>query len=201
MKITNPAFLLSLTLLLSTIPSSTSIEVINSLSQLPYDENDHLSTHIFAYTSSGCNEIDHDPAAKDGMLGHTFIKLEGQAAEDVFGHLPKQQIATTTDYNNDNNEDGEEQRNNDCKAVCLEKGTPKQVIARPLPHRYWRNGVVDQDGDGKRVEEMERAVDFLYSDGCGRVEYGFVNYHDSVSWFVLSGCLTLIYLFVVEGRA
>ena len=61
--------------------------------------------------------------------------------------------------------------------------------------------MVDQDGDGKRVEEMERAVDFLYSDGCGRVEYGFVNYHDSVSWFVLSGCLTLIYLFVVEGRA
>jgi len=47
-------------------------------------------------------------------------------------------------------------------------------VARPLPHRYWRFGEKDDEGEMVNVPNIR---DFLTSDSCGQVEYGFVNYH------------------------
>ena len=52
----------------------------------------------------------------------------------------------------------------------------QKVVARPLPHRYLNRGKkVDED----EVIQINRLSDFLTSDSCGKVEYGFVNYHDN----------------------
>ena len=133
---------------------------ISSLDALPYDSNDHLATHVLAVPSRCVETVDYRLA--EGVLGHRLYALEGgsEAMGAVFGHLAG---------------DGDEK----CMAACLERGTPRSVVARPLPHRYWRDGTVDQDGDGQRMEEMS-LLDFAYSDGCGKVEYGMVNYHDQV---------------------
>ncbi|KAL7502996.1 hypothetical protein ACHAXN_000852 [Cyclotella atomus] len=155
--------------------SSSSIPTISSLDSLPYDENGHLSTHILAIPSR-CSEKLDDPRVPSGIFGHRKVLLEGEASAAVFGHL----------LGDDDGGDDDEAK---CAAVCLEKGTIRSVVARPLPHRYWLDGAVDQDGDGRRVEEMT-LLDFVYSDGCGKVEYGMVNYHErpvSVYWVSTSG--------------
>lgn len=69
-----------------------------------------------------------------------------------------------------------------CAAACLEKGTPRYSVAQPMPHRYWINGKVDDlDGDGNEIVETLDFNEFMSSEGCGRVEYGTVNFLDDVS--------------------
>ncbi|KAL7476247.1 hypothetical protein ACHAW6_002120 [Cyclotella cf. meneghiniana] len=138
------------------------IPTIRSLDDLPYDANDHLATHVFAYPSRCSSVVSYEHRIYSNIFHHKFVSLAGEALAAVFGHL-------NSAHQNDDDA-------SDCMAVCLEKGTPKSVVARPLPHRYWRNGAVDQDGKGTDIEQMS-LVDFLYSDGCGKVEYGMVNYH------------------------
>jgi hypothetical protein len=135
----------------------TSTRTINSLDELPYSDN-HLASHVLAYTSS-CTETVESSGIQDGTFGHAFYILQGQASAHVFGHL--------------NYSTG-------CTVVCLERGTPRALVARPMPHRYWINGAVDLDGDGREIEKMD-LNDFVNSDGCGQVEYGVVNFLDEVS--------------------
>ena len=174
---TSSRWLLSALLLKSTLPiisandeesssSSGVIPTISSLSSLPYDANARLSTHVLAFPSR-CIDALSDPRIPDGIFHHAFYALEDDALHDVFGHL--------------NLEDGETLK---CAAVCLEKGTLETVVKRPLPHRYWVDGTVDQDGDGRRVDDMT-FMDFVFSDGCGKVEYGMVNYHENVSFLYI----------------
>jgi hypothetical protein len=139
--------------------ASAAPSVIRHLDDLPYDSENHLASHIFTYTSSCTSAIDASEI-KEGIFSHEFYLLEGEAAVGVFGHLPS--YPTT------------------CTAACLEKGTPRSVAARPMPHRYWINGIVDIDGDGKTRVHLD-LLDFLGSDGCGEVEYGFVNFLERVS--------------------
>jgi len=158
-------WLLPLLLLLhQSAPSvaSADIPTISSLNDLPYDTNDHLVTHVFAYPAR-CSESLRDSRLFNGIFHHAFYALTDDAERRVFGHFSSE---ADTDAN--------------CMAVCLEKGTLKSVVARPLPHRYWNGGQVDRDGDGTHVVQMD-LMDFMYSDGCGKVEYGMVNYHERVS--------------------
>jgi hypothetical protein len=134
-----------------------STRAIKSIDELPYSDN-HLASHVLAYTSS-CTETVESSGIKDGIFGHVFYMLQGDASARVFGHL---------------NSAG-------CTVVCLEKGTPRAVIARPMPRRYWIDGAVDLDGDGSEIVKMD-LNDFLSSDGCGQVEYGVVNSLDGVSF-------------------
>ena len=156
---TKAAWALALLTLLPPATPSDPTPTISSLSALPYDTNDRLSSHILAVPSHCIDTVDYRLA--QGVLGHHLYALTNEATNAVFGHLNPQP--------------------DECLAACLEQGTPRSVVARPLPHRYWREGKVDQDGDGERVEEMN-LMDFVYSDGCGKVEYGMVNYHERVSW-------------------
>lgn len=141
---------------------------ISSLTELAYNEDNRLSNHFFAYPAGKCASlIDSDEKIFDGQWGHEFVALEGEAYGDVFGHLegvdgsagPPTEVDTFMD----------------CLAVCLEKGTLQSVVARPLPHRYWKEGVVMDEKEPVEVPNMNR---FLTSDSCGQVEYGFISYHD-----------------------
>ncbi|KAL7449332.1 hypothetical protein ACHAWC_001400 [Mediolabrus comicus] len=166
--------------------NETDKKVISSLDDLPFDENDHLSTHIFAYPAGKCASLVNDATdIKNGDFGHQWLGLDGEAFTSVFGHLggDDDEGIIASDENKITN------FNTDCVAVCLEKGTLRTVVARPLPHRYFSHGKVDQDGDGGRVDEM--TVDNFYmSDSCAKVEHGFINYHDNpiaVYWINHSG--------------
>jgi hypothetical protein len=170
MKLSTASFHLLLSLLTSSVANGSiesqddaNLLTISSLDNFPYDENNHLASHILAIPSRCHDKLD-DPRVPNHIFHHQKVLLEGEASDAVFGHL----------LLGDNNDEGA------CAAVCLEKGTNKSVVARPLPHRYWLDGKVDQDGDGRRVEDMT-LLDFIYSDGCGKVEYGMVNYHERVS--------------------
>ena len=133
----------------------------SSLSELPFDENDHLSTHILAVPAGKCASLLSDAFDfEDGSFGHHWMELNGEAFESVFGHLE-----TFADFPKDNEVTD---FNTDCLAVCLERGTLREVVARPLPHRYFVQGKVDQDGDGGRVDEMT-ALNFFMSDSCAKV--------------------------------
>ena len=147
--------------------NETDKKVISSLDELPFDdENDHLSTHIFAYPAGKCASLVNDAMdIKNGDFGHQWMGLDGEAFTSVFGHLgddDDEGIIIASDETKITN------FNTDCVAVCLEKGTLRTVVARPLPHRYFNHGKVDQDGDGGRVDEM--TVDNFYmSDSCAKV--------------------------------
>jgi hypothetical protein len=134
---------------------------ISSLDDLPYDSANHLASHILAYTSTCTDIFNDEDDLRDELKYHIFIMLEGQASTNTFGHLP-----TFT---------------SECIVACIEKATPKSVVARPMPHRYWINGKVNVDGDGN-IEEMSLS-DFVRGDGCGQVEYGMLNFLDRVRVF------------------
>jgi len=143
---------------------------ISSLADLPYNEDNRLDTHIFAYPAGKCASlVDSDKFISDGQWQHKFVALDGDAYSAVFGHL--EGIDTSAGPPNTNVDSF-----GDCLAVCLEKGTLQSVVARPLPHRYWQNGEVDDDGTMVQYENVDR---FLTSDSCGKVEYGFINYHEN----------------------
>ena len=151
------------------LSSAAPDNTVNSLDELPYDDTNnsddssskqqrlHLASHIFAHTSSCTDAIESDNV-HDGIFSHTFYLLEGAAAQEVFGHLDSSV---------------------ECKVACLEKGTPRSLVSRPMPHRYWMDGIVDR-GDGTGMGQMS-LMEFLGSEGCGMVEYGVINYLDRVS--------------------
>ena len=163
-----PALLLPLLSLLSH-NGIHAASTISSLTDLPYNEDNRLSTHIFAYPAGQCASlIDADTTIYEGQWDHKFVALEGDAFSAVFGHLEGVDAAAPpTNVNSFH----------DCLAVCLERGTLQSVVARPLPHRYWKNGEVEDEDEIIKVDTMDQ---FLTSDACGKVEYGFINYHDNL---------------------
>lgn len=142
---------------------------ITSLDELSYNEDDRLSEHIFAFPAGECASfIESDDTIFDGQWRHKFVALGGEAYAAVFGHLEGVDGAAGPPTG--------AKSVLDCHAACLEKGTMRKVVARPLPHRYWKKGKVEDEG---KVTDVELIFRFLTSDACGKVEYGFVNYHDS----------------------
>ena len=147
------------------------ITSVSNLSDLPFDENDHLSSHFLAVPAGSCGSLLKDAVDfKEGVHGHKWVGLEGEAFESVFGHLGDYE-----DYSGEEVADF----NTDCLAVCLEKGTLREVVARPLPHRYFVEGAVDQDGDGERVDEMN-LQNFFMSDSCAKVSENTSAYNNNI---------------------
>ena len=166
-----PALLSILTIATEHVAHVTAAPTITSLSELPYNEDNRLTKHIFAYPAGKCASlIDSDNTIHDGQWGHTFMALDGDAYKSVFGHLDG------IDADSGVPTDEEVTTFHDCTAVCIEKGTLQSVVARPLPHRYWNKGTKDDEGEIIQIKNVDR---FLTSDSCGKVEYGFINYHEN----------------------
>ena len=167
-KSTQSLLLLLSSLLLTTHHGAQAAPtIITTLSDLPFNDDNRLTSHIFAYPAGKCASlVDADTTIHDGIWEHKFFALEGEAYRSVFGHLegvpesPPSADEVTSFH--------------DCLAVCIERGSLQSVVARPLPHRYWKYG---QKLDELNAIEMENIASFLNSDSCGKVEYGFVNYY------------------------
>ena len=167
MKPTQPIVLLPLLLSLLARAKAAS-PTLTTLSDLPFNDDDRLTSHIFAYPAGKCASlIDAETTIRDGDLDHKFVALDGEAYTAVFGHLDENDTDASKDDEHINSF-------RDCVAVCIERGTLRSVVARPLPYRYWNYGhKIDEEKD----IEMRSIASFLNSDSCGKVEYGFVNYH------------------------
>lgn len=168
MKPTQPIVLLPLLLSLLARAKAAS-PTLTTLSDLPFNDDDRLTSHIFAYPAGKCASlIDAETTIRDGDLDHKFVALDGEAYTAVFGHLDENDTGSSKD------DDEHINSFRDCVAVCIERGTLRSVVARPLPYRYWNYGhKIDEEKD----IEMRSIASFLNSDSCGKVEYGFVNYH------------------------
>ena len=131
-------------------------KVVSLLSDLPYDENGHLSSHVLAYPASAdcASFVESElPEDEEYMYHHAPIAVEGDAAVALFGDrlLSEYPIADVTQ----------------CPAVCLVRGVDSYLAAHPLPDNYY-------DPVGNKEHSSFRA--FLSSYSCGAVEYAFVNY-------------------------
>ena len=149
-------------------------QVISNLSELPYDENNHLSSHIFAYPASDpCKSlIEKDlPQPENYLYGHIPIAVGGDAATALFGDLPDN-YDEITDVQN-------------CPAVCLDRGVDASLVGYPLDTKRYN------PKDTRHTIES-----FLASKSCGRVEFGFINYSSktvSLYWVSDEGEKTYLY--------
>ena len=126
--------------------------VVSNLAELPFDENDHLASHMLAYPASGpCNELMKSHIAVNHLYNHVPVAVAGDAASQLFGdNIPREAVAIT-----------------DCPAVCLDRGVDSSLAPYPLPEKYF---------DPKNKESHQKFSDFLASESCGKVEFGFINY-------------------------
>jgi hypothetical protein len=151
------------------VGSSFNRKVISTLSDLPYDENGRLSSHVLAYhpaARSDCASLVESELEYNNMMYHHLpIAVEGDAAIALFGDDgdPGLQI----DDDDDDDDDDVARRSSSCPAVCLVRGVDSHLAAHPLPENYY-----DPRGNGEHASFRE----FLSSHSCGAVEYAFVNY-------------------------
>lgn len=147
---------------LSTLSLSTATrserKVVSSLTDLPFDENDHLSSHIIAYPASGpCSSLVEDALPTgENLYRHIPFAVEGDAAATLFGDK-LEEISESSSIKDVTQ----------CPAVCLDRGVDSSLVAYPLPGKYY-----DPDGG----DTHSSIADFVASLSCGRVEFGFINY-------------------------
>jgi len=130
--------------------------IISNLDDLPYDENDHLASHILAYPATCSSLIEKVLPDGPNLYQHIPIAMEGEAATALFGD--KMPDSTITDILQ-------------CPAVCLDRGVDKSLVAYPIPESYW-NPTENND--------HSTFPSFVSSLSCGRVEFGFINYSKNV---------------------
>mmetsp|Transcript_37258 Transcript_37258/g.67033 ORF Transcript_37258/g.67033 Transcript_37258/m.67033 type:complete len:516 (+) Transcript_37258:68-1615(+) len=144
---------------LTNVPLQTAAhQVISSLTDLPFDENDHLSSHILAYPASGpCSSlIESAMPGGANLYHHTPIAVEGDAATALFGDRLQSDVPITDVKQ--------------CPAVCLDRGVDSSLVGHPVPEKYF---------NPKENEEHNSFANFVGSLSCGRVEFGFINYTPS----------------------
>lgn len=134
------------------IVAAVETSVVSNLAELPFDENGHLASHMLAYPASGpCNELMKSHIAVNHLYKHVPVAVAGDAASQFFGdNIPREAVAIT-----------------DCPAVCLDRGVDSSLASYPLPEKYF---------DPKNKESHQNFSDFLASESCGKVEFGFINY-------------------------
>mmetsp|Transcript_11460 Transcript_11460/g.24096 ORF Transcript_11460/g.24096 Transcript_11460/m.24096 type:complete len:521 (+) Transcript_11460:69-1631(+) len=163
---TKAAFTTLLILLQTLAPIfSVEIQVASSLSQFPYDENSHLSSHLYLFPGSGpCQSTIQERLSSlspEALYGHVPIAVVGEAAETFFHDRPIPQDGSSPTYE-------------DCPAVCIDRGIDASLVAHPMSYKYYDSSNPDHAGNN-----------FLGSLSCGRVEFGFINYYHkplSLQW-------------------
>ena len=113
------------------------LNLISSLQDLPFDENGKLVSHQVLYPAGDPYCIVSKLAETEGFELHP---VTGEALQAVFPGVDEEQ----------------------CRAVCLEKGTDRSVVHAAMPHRHW-------NGEGKFHE--------WFQDTCRKVEVCLMNYH------------------------
>lgn len=128
-------------------------QVISSLTDLPFDKNGHLASHVLAYpaTDPCASLIETEMRSTGNLFHHIPFAVEGEAATALFG-----------DRLNIQN-DGDIKDVTDCPAVCLDRGVNASLVAYTIPQNYF-NPVENDDHSS--------ISGFVGSTSCGRVEFG-----------------------------
>jgi hypothetical protein len=146
----------------------TSTNIVSSLSNLPFDENGHLATHVLAYPASGPCKTLIEAAIQElpDMYSHVPIAVDGEAAKILFGEkLPPSAVDGTDGTSSAITNVAQ------CPAVCLERGVDSYLVGYPLPEKYY---------NPTENDEHTSFRDFVNSFSCGRVEVSFINYSPKV---------------------
>lgn len=167
--------------LLTNLPLETSAQqIISSLTELPYDENDRLASHILAYPASGpCSSlIEAEMPSGGNLYQHLPIAVKGEAATALFGDRIPGEDVPITDVKR-------------CPAVCLDRGADSSLVGHPIPQKYYNPDQVE--------EHQPSFADFVSSLSCGRVEFGFINYSPStVSLYWVDSGGKKVFLYPLE---
>uniref|UniRef100_A0A7S4JE04 Uncharacterized protein n=2 Tax=Odontella aurita TaxID=265563 RepID=A0A7S4JE04_9STRA len=133
----------------------SSATVISSLSDLPYDENGRLSTHLLVYPKP-CEKYFGKSLTYD-TYGREIHAVIGDALFSFFGE-------TDEDYAAKEQESGGLGKT-ECRAACVERGVERSVVHGVMPI-YRFEGSTEARNIGGWLHES-----------CQKVEYGFINYH------------------------
>jgi len=121
----------------------------SSLSDLPYDENGRLSTHLIVYPAGECAGLLEKRIKK--TYGYKFRPLSDEAASSFF------------DEEEDDGGGGRE-----CQVACVERGVDRSLVTAVMPFRYFR-GTEDEFGSAALMDWFRNA--------CTKVEVCFMNYY------------------------
>lgn len=135
--------------------TESTANTVTSFSQFPLDENQHLSSHIFAYPATEpCRSIIEGAIANEGLYQHLPIAVDGEVSTTLFGET----IPTASEANTQT-----------CPAVCLDRGVDAHLIPYPMPEKYYNI----QNTHGIKHDSLSS---FLGSHSCGKVEIALINY-------------------------
>eukprot|EP00566_Odontella_aurita_P014628 CAMPEP_0113553968 /NCGR_PEP_ID=MMETSP0015_2-20120614/15893_1 /TAXON_ID=2838 /ORGANISM="Odontella" /LENGTH=526 /DNA_ID=CAMNT_0000455067 /DNA_START=294 /DNA_END=1874 /DNA_ORIENTATION=+ /assembly_acc=CAM_ASM_000160 len=129
--------------------------VYTYLSDLPYDENGKLSTHLLVYPKACANTVEAD--VKSAPYGRELHPVSGAALSAIFGETDEEY---ETRFGT-----GTFPQLSECRAACLERGVGRGVVHATLPvYRF--------EGNSQKL-----AISRWLHNMCQKVEFGFINYH------------------------
>ena len=124
----------------------SSASVITSLKDLTLDENNHLSGHWILYPKGRCEDTIQSNWNSLNPELRTLSSIKNDELSSLF-------------FPNFLN-------NNNCYAVCVERGTPESLLTKPLPEKVY-------SGDANDSADLSSWM----SQECLRIEMGWVSYH------------------------
>lgn len=161
----------------STAEASHEPASITSFSQFPYDENNHLASHIFAFPGTDpCRSLFEEARKAVNLHSHIAMAVDGEVAAALFGDKLPTQSHDVSDITG-------------CPAVCLDRGIDAELVPYPMPEKYYNINADHGEHDASLSS-------FLGSHSCGKVEIGIINYYPkpvNLYWVNFSGEEQLLY--------
>mmetsp|Transcript_14079 Transcript_14079/g.17898 ORF Transcript_14079/g.17898 Transcript_14079/m.17898 type:complete len:520 (-) Transcript_14079:114-1673(-) len=151
--------LLLATISITITPETVVAGAIQSIDELPYDENGRLTKHFVAVPERCAPSIQTLYDEGFTMYGRDFISVEGEASNAIFPGWSPPPTDVPTDVPLD------------CPVACIERGVERSVAAKTMPQFH-----LEARSEGRLLQEYK---DWVFS-ACQRVEQGFVNYLDFV---------------------
>eukprot|EP00956_Cyclotella_meneghiniana_P032500 scaffold89724_cov41-Cyclotella_meneghiniana.AAC.1 len=155
----------------STAEASHEPASISSFAQFPYDENNHLASHIFAFPGTDpCRSLFEEARKAVNLHSHIAMAVDGEVAAALFGDRLPTQSHDVSDITG-------------CPAVCLDRVIDAELVPYPMPEKYYNINADHGEHDASLSS-------FLGSHSCGKVEIGIINYYPkpvNLYWVNFSG--------------
>jgi hypothetical protein len=171
--------------------TSTNSNLVTSFDQFPFDENNHLSSHILAYPNTEpCKSfIESQLAQQTELYLHLPLAVDGDVASALFPDSPG---SSSTDADADTPGSIQE-----CPLVCLDRGIDAHLLPYPMPQKYYS----PKSNDEHRSDISSSLSTFLGSHSCGKVEIAVINYTPStLDFYWVNPTGEEVYLYPLERK-